>query len=64
MHHLEAINKFKEALYLINDNKNHDLYLSGLYHLALNQKMNKQYNNAIESLSKILETDCNDKCVY
>ncbi len=49
---------------LINDNKSNELYLSTLYHLASNQQMNRQYTNAIDSLTKILQSDCNDKCVY
>ena len=60
----EAIGKFKECLNLINENKNNELYLSSLFHLSKNQQIQKQYSNAIESLSKILQSDCNDKCVY
>lgn len=32
--------------------------------MAINQQMHKQYTNAIDSLSKILQSECNDKCVY
>jgi hypothetical protein len=49
---------------LINENKSNELYLSTLYHLALNLQSNKQYTNSIELLTKILQSDCNDKCVY
>lgn len=38
--------------------------MSALYHLSINQQANKQYTNAIESLTKILNSECNDKCVY
>lgn len=38
--------------------------MSALYHLALNQRSNKQYANAIDSFSKIVDSGCNDKCVY
>ena len=39
-------------------------YLSSLYHLAENQQLHKQFAEAIESLTAILQADCNDKCVY
>ena len=64
IHYIEAIDKFKDALLIINDNKTNELYLSALYHLALNQKYHKKYSAAIESLTKILQADCSDKCVY
>lgn len=44
---ITAISKFRECLALINENKSNELYLSALYHLALNQQFCKQYTNAI-----------------
>ena len=39
----KAIVKFNNCLSLIGENKTHELYLSTLYHLALNQQANKEY---------------------
>ena len=49
---------------MIKENKNHELYLSSLYHLAQNQQQHKLYEDSIDSLTTILDTDCNDKCVF
>jgi tetratricopeptide (TPR) repeat protein len=61
---INAINKFQQCIELIGDNKTNELYLSSYYHLALNQQRHKEYEHSIASFSKIIETDCNDKCVY
>ncbi len=59
-----AIGKFRECLSLIGEGKGNELYLSALFHLARNQQAASQYSAAIESLTRILQADCNDKCVY
>lgn len=41
-----------------------DLYLAAMYHLGCCQSKYCMYNDAIESFSKIIDADCNDKCVY
>ena len=60
----EAIDKFQSCLELIGNNKGHELYLSSLYHLASNQQIHKLYPDAIDSLTQIIDTECNDKCVF
>ena len=59
-----AIRKFAECLNIIDDNRTNDLYLSALYHLGSNQHKFKMIPSAIDSFSKILASDCHDKCVY
>jgi hypothetical protein len=49
---------------MIGEQKNHELYLSSLYHLARNQQTHKLFIDSIDSLSQIIEDNCNDKCVY
>lgn len=41
-----------------------DLYLAAMYHLGCCQSKYCMYNDAVESFSKIIDADCNDKCVY
>ncbi len=48
---------------MYNPNSN-DLYLAALYHLGCCQAKYHNYSDSIESFSKIIDADCNDKCVY
>jgi len=41
-----------------------DLYFAALYHLGCCQSKSNQYTDSIESFSRIIEAECNDKCVY
>ena len=49
---------------MIGDNKDNDLYLSTLYHLATNKFANKKYAEAVKDINKIVDEGCYDKCVY
>jgi predicted Zn-dependent protease len=52
------------ALEIMGENSGHSLYLSTLYHLALNQFTHKKYSEAIASISKLTCAGCCDRCVY
>lgn len=63
----QSILTFTEALNRMMigaQQQQNDLYLAALYHLGCCQAKYQQFTEAIESFSKIIEGDCNDKCVY
>lgn len=43
---------------------NNDLFLPTLYHLGTCQTKYNLYTEAIDSFTKIIESDCSDRCVY
>ena len=60
----QAVEKFRKCQLLLGEECSHDLYESTHYHLGVNLHLHKQYEEAIEAFTTLVERGCDDQCVY